>query len=234
MAYAVNANVYYHRAHDENGSSWFGGEIPVEDNADACREPSMAIVNGNPAIAFKRKKDDGFWYLAYVAASDPAGTGPWFPDILVDGGMSLDAGIRPYLAQIGTTPAITYGIGEESPPDLEPFYVRSTHSQGIMGSWLDPGPQSLAGTTALGGIYTSAAGIGFYPHAVFMDSDSGTLWHVWSRDFMGGDWMNPVLIDDGGGSNYVGNHCILKNINGRPAVAYHDSTDGTLKYAVLR
>jgi len=233
VAYAVSSNVYYQRADDENGTTWVTVAIHVEDTADACREPSMAVVAGNPAIAFKRLMTDGYWYLAYVAASDPTGTGPWFPDVLADGGMSLDAGINPYLAQIGTTPAITYGVGEESPPDLEPFYVRSTHNQGIMGSWLDPGPQNLTGTMSFHGSHTSTVGIGFHPHAVFMDSDSGTLWHVWSRDFMGGDWMNPVLVDDGGG-NFVGSYCHLKNINGRPAVAYYDATAGALKYAVLR
>jgi len=233
VAYEVNSNIYYKRSDNEDGSVWLTSAKNVDNTLDNCTQPSMAIVDGIPAIAFRRLTNN-VWYLAYVTSNIPSGAGVWLDPVIADGNSPQDVGGFPCLAAIGSSPAITYGIGEDSPADLQPFYVRSSNSQGTAGSWNDPGPQELSAAMAVNVSYSSVAGVGFYPHAVFYDSDTGTLWHAWARDFTGNNWMNPVVVDDGGGTNYVGSYCDLKNINGRPAVAYYDSTAFALKYAVLQ
>jgi PKD repeat protein len=234
VAYQTSmSNIVYERASDINGDSWIAGEMYVDETLDTCHEPSLAIVNGNPAIAYVQITD-GVMYLAYVAATDPSGTQPWQQPVIAVNAMPEDAGSWPRLRQIGGNPAITFGIGDASILNLAPYYVRSTSSQGSSGSWEAPGPQALAGALTVRVAQTSVAGVGFYPHAVFQDQDTGTLWHAWSRNFVGSIWMDPVVVDGGDGLNYVGSYCDLKNINGRPAVAYHDSTNNTLKYAVLQ
>ena len=43
-------------------------------------------------------------------------------------------------------------------------------------------------------------------------------------------WNTPVVVDDGGGTDNVGQHTSLMIVNGNPAICYRDVTNGDLNY----
>ena len=86
-----------------------------------------------------------------------------------------------------------------------------------------------------GGGWSSLAMVGGVPQVAFYNYSTGTLWHVRAVNADGSTWLQPEEVDDGnGGANAVGRHASMVDVGGNPGIAYYDSTDDDLKYAVLQ
>ncbi|MBN2081032.1 PKD domain-containing protein [bacterium] len=230
----LDSNIYYRRADDATGAGWTGLPRQVETYTDNCSMPSMDIVNGSPAIAFTRYMSEKS-ILCYVHASDPAGADPWNEPVGAASDLINDAGVLPSLAEINGNPGISFSTGDYGSFVFNPYFIRSASATGGAGSWNPIGPKQLASGAYANSFPTSLTQIGAYPHVVYYERDSHTLWHVWGTDYVGDTWMEAEIIDDGGGTNnFVGQYCDVEEVNGRPAVAYWDATADRLKYAVLR
>jgi hypothetical protein len=229
----LDGNIFYKRADDADGHSWTGLPRNIEIYSEACSTPSMSLIGGYPAVAFTRWESSG-GQLCYVQATDVAGADPWDEPLVAASHLTDDTGINPCLASIFGTPAMSYSVGDYGALDLSPAFIRSTSPTGESGHWNTPGPQLVAGGEPANALPTSLAQIGLYPHMAYYDRDTHTLWHVWGSEMDGTDWLAIEMIDDGAGTNQVGQYCDIESVNGRPAVAYWDSTDNKLKYAILR
>jgi len=229
----MDSNIYYKRADDSLGLGWSSLPRMLDNFSDNCTMPSMSVVDGYPAVAFTRLADEKAM-LYYVHAADAAGADAWNDPVCAATELVQDAGIMPSLAEINGNPGISYSMGNYGSFVFDPYFIRSNSQTGGAGSWNPVGPKELASGDWTNGMPTSLAEVRGYPNVAYYERDSQTLWHVWAEDYLGDSWMEPVLITDGGGTNAVGQYCDIEDVNGRPAVAYWDSTANNLKYAILR
>jgi hypothetical protein len=121
-----DSGLRYIRANNIDGDSW-GDAVIVDGSRDAGFWSSMAVVNGNPAIAYYEWGD--YHDLKYVRANDPIGN-TWKVPVIVD-----DASVVykcTSLAVINGYPAICYAEG--LPAYLH--YVRAADENGE--SWRAP------------------------------------------------------------------------------------------------
>jgi hypothetical protein len=166
---------------------------------------SMAIVNGNPAIAYQNHASED---LMYVRALDAAGTSWGTP-------ISLDAaghtGYSPSLAVVDGYPAIAYyDDGSE-----EMKYVRALDAAGT--SWSSSMVLDTSITVNFG---LSLMIVNGNPAIAY--SDSHRLKYIRAGDAAGAAWGSPVTITSG---DYMltGNHNSMAIVNGFPAISFfHD------------
>jgi hypothetical protein len=123
---ASNYDLKYVRASDATGSSW-DTPLTVDSTGDVGKYASLAVVNGNPAIAYYFDGDDD---LKYVRADTTTGSS-WGTPVTVDS--SGIVGECASLAVVGGRPAIAYRHGSTS-PHLK--YVRASDAAGS--SWGTP------------------------------------------------------------------------------------------------
>lgn len=117
----------YARANDTDGAAGQWGTPVVIDAAGSVGvAPSLAIVDGNPAISYFDSTNDA---LKYVRAADATGVA-WGASLTLDS--SGDAGVYNSLAVINGTPAIAYFAQTSS--DLR--FIRSKDAQGA--AWGPP------------------------------------------------------------------------------------------------
>jgi len=234
VAYDSGGEVFYEIAVDAAGTDWSNASREIDGAAETGRWPSLAMVDGRPAVAFQR--DTGDDELFFVRAGDATGNGPWqVPAQLHADGASEGVGYYPSLAMVDGMPAVSYeyyiAIG-----NADPYFVRASTAGGDAGTWDAPAPLSLdAAATIDGGGYSSLAVIGGVPQVAFYNYSDATLMHVRAQDASGSSWLQPEVVDDGnGGANDVGMYASLVGVGGQPAIAYYDWTDGDLEFAVLQ
>jgi hypothetical protein len=104
--------------------------------ATALHYASLAIVDGNPAIAFADSVDDT-WYLSYTrsATATGASSADWSTPIVVDDAAD-STGYRPSLAVVDGKPAVAYA-GDFALYDIR-FTNSSTASGTAPADWNDP------------------------------------------------------------------------------------------------
>lgn len=227
-------DIWYQRAVDNSGTEWSALPRDIDEGADDHWNPSLAVISGIPGVAYTRRDFGDRIFLMYVHASDTAGADPWNDPVVAWSHAIDDTGFYPSLTELGGTPAISFAHGLVSEGTSRPYAIHSSSATGAIGSWNWPGGTDLSDHREQSCAHNSLAVIDGLPHVVFRDPDSAWLWHVWGTDQDGAEWFGPVLVDDGFETNDVGKYCSLADVNGHPAVAYHDDTAQILKYAVLQ
>jgi len=175
-------------------------------------EPSLAIVNGNPAMSYF---DGSHGNLMFVRAIDAAGTS-FAPVIVVD--QAGTVGAYSSLLVVNGYPAIAYY--DQLYGNLK--YVRATNISGT--AWGTPIVLDEAGQV---GWHTSLRIINGKPAISYLDVSNGDLKYIRATDISGTAWNAPITVDATG---TVGLYSSMQVIDGKPAIAYHDQTNLNLKY----
>ena len=172
----------------------------VDSTGDSGEFPSLAVVNGNPAISYHDRFNGD---LKYVRALDASGTN-WGTPVTVDSTGSV--GLFTSLVVVDGNPAISYY--DNANIDLK--YVRALDASGT--SWGTP--VTLDST---GGATPSLAVVNGNPAISYLVGDRAFLKYIRANDSTGSSWGN--------GLNVVSNPDTspsLRVVNGIPAIAYRD------------
>jgi len=183
----------------------------VDSAGDVGQHASLAVVDGNPAIAYYENTNND---LMYVRALDTSGL-YWGTPVTVT--TTGDVGQYASLAVVDGRPAIAY---YDAHPNYDLEYVLATDTTGS--SWGSP---ATVDTTGMVGEYASLAVVDGRPAIAYFDSANSWLWYVRASDASGSSWGSRVLA-----ATAVSwwTNCSLGVVDGNPAIAYHDSPN--LKY----
>jgi len=200
----------YVRALDATGSAW-GTPLTLDSSSgDMGRYPSMAIVNGNPAISYPDGNGD---YLMYIRANDPDGE-TWGSPVAI---CSAYIAYETCLVVADGNPAICF-------TDQALKYVRANDANGT--TW---GAPYTVDTDSYAGIYCSMKVISGRPAIAYNDYDDGDLKYIRANDASGSTWPPlPTTVDSAGD---VGRHCEMTTggFDFDPFIAYYDYTNSNLK-----
>ncbi|MCC7478404.1 PKD domain-containing protein [bacterium] len=204
----------YVRATDTTGESW---ESPVTVSSSvAVFEPSLAVINGRPAISYKDKDAS---HLHYVRANDATGDS-WGSYIAVDADGTV-RGASSCLLEINGRPAISYERTQRL------GYVRALDSDGA--SW--PDGQILDATTTSARNGTDMLIMNGVP--VIAYERISHLYFIKAIDADGSLWEAPVKVVDRGSRIFVWPDLAI--VDNRPAIAFHDNkTDLDLYYVLAQ
>ncbi len=108
---------------------------------------------------------------------------------------------------------------------LDLNYSRANDVQGV--SWAAPVKVATTGDV---GQFASLAVVNGFPAIAFYDVTNVRLMYVRATNINGTAWGVPVVVDDPAGTINVGQYTSLVVINGNPAIAYYDVSNGDLKY----
>lgn len=167
---------------------------------------SLAVVNSNPAIAYR---DTSGNELRYVRATTATGSA-WGVPVTVDTSV-LNTGHYISLAVVNGRPAISYH--DQTNGDLK--FIRANDANGT--SW--PGAAiTVDSSSADTGEYTSLAYILSRPCISYYDAANGDLKYIRALDADGATWpAGPVTVDVTG---TVGLYTSLGTAGSRPAISY--------------
>lgn len=205
----------YIRALDSDGTTW---DAPVEITAGSFGIPGLAVIGGNPAVAYQTSGG----VLAYRRATDAQGAS-WGTPIDVDA-LTPGAGTTAELLEIAGNPAIAYlsaGMGPNTQPAK---YIRADDALG--GAWsatpIVLNPEYAAGDDAR---YMSFAIIGSNPAVAYnwvSSAGAGTR-YVRATDVNGAAWGAPIDVP---GTGYVNDGSVmlrnvdLADLGGLPGIVY--------------
>ena len=200
----------------QSAATWHTTVVATGSGGAFGLYPSLAVVNGRPAIAFKAEGDP-----AYVRATDDLGT-TWGPyvRIMTD---PEDNGDLISLAVINGLPAVAFYEDDRS-------YITYVQAADIDGAaWGTP--VEVEHEYARSAI--SLAEVNHRPAVAYdMSSMPGPVWSVMyerAGDAAGTNWAVPSTLIDGGGAD--AKYASLAVINGKPAVAFQRiSGNGELYY----
>jgi hypothetical protein len=199
----LNGDLKFVRANNSDGSQW-GSHIVVDATGDVGNNPTMIIVNGNPAISYITTGGG----VKFVRANDPLGNTWGAP-------LSFPNGTVPSLRIINGNPAMAYY--DYSNQDLK--YVRSNDASGS--SWATPVTVDATGVV---GLNPSLNEINGHPAIAYRSSTA--LKYVRATNMDGGAWGAPVSIDAIGESSAGPS---LHLVGSRPVIAYHATATGQVK-----
>jgi hypothetical protein len=192
----------------------------------AADKVSLAIIQGNPAVAYTDTTNGA--RLVYQRASSSDGKDPadWIAPIMVED-VSNDVGWLPDLEQVNGSPAICY----VDRGNQQVHYAQSTTNDG-MGEfdWLNRVTVSLPSDEPW---YNSMTIVNGNPAIAYYDGSAlgKNLLYVRSTTPDGAsavDWNQRCGVDTTGDT---GLYCSLATINGDPALAWFNQTDGLMRYA---
>lgn len=180
--------------------------------------PSLAAVNGRPAISYYDATNGD---LNYVRATNSLGTA--WGDPITGNPITIDTtgnvGLNTNLAVINGFPTIFYYDATRG--DLK--YVRAVDNIG--NTW---GAAQNIDTTGTVGEYNSiTTTINGYPAISYYDNKKGDLKYATATDLSGTAWNIPITLDTAGNTGQYSNVIIVK---GNPAISYYDITNTGLKY----
>lgn len=202
------------RAADADGNIW-NAPITILPPGVYAHDLSVAIVNGNPAIAYTNG-NAGFpsGGLMYVRANDPNGD-TWGTPVLVDG--TPDAGYGPMLKVVNGKPAIAY---QRIPFNTVHYYVQALDADGL--GWGAPVQITVIATSASA---TSALSVvNGYPAIAYRSSTDVTYRRALDAD--GTSWGTPITIAAGVSPALFN----LEVIDGVPCVAYVNGTSNDVRF----
>ena len=196
----------YARASDVSGSTW-GMSLTVDATAGSGQFASLAVVNGDPAIAYYTGVSKT---LNYVRAGDASGA-TWGVTRTVDN--AGDVGMFASLAVVDGRPAIAY-FDNSTVFSGHLKYVRALNANGT--TWGAPITIDRAGDT---GWYASLQVVNGKPAVAYFDlNDGGHLRYIRATDVAGTSWGITHTVD----SQVIGTLSarLLMIVNGNPAIAY--------------
>ena len=173
---------------------------------------SLAIVNGNPAIAYFNASDSA---LMFARNSAVDGSGVW---TIISVDIDNNVGAYTSLAVVNGNPAISY---YDATNDVVK-YVRASDASGT--TW---GPPVTVGSAGNVTSTTSLAVVNGNPAISYYDGTGADLKYSRASDVNGTSWDAPLTLDSTGD---VGAYASMVIVNGNPAVSYRDATNSRLKY----
>jgi hypothetical protein len=198
------------RADDANGDSW-PTTANFVDNAN--RRVSAVDLGTSIAVTYTTSIDQ----LAYRRSGDSSGVS-WGDEMLLDDDQLTC--FQPSLAVVGGSPAVAYVKNSEL------RYIRASDALGA--AW--PASSTLTAAEATPNGATDLEVVSGQPaiaYSRFVGVDR-QLMYVRATDATGASWGSAQTIDDSGST---GESLSLREVGGKPAIAYYDSLGGNLKYA---
>lgn len=186
--------------------------VTVDAGGDVGQHASLAVINGNPAMAYY---DTGSDDLLYVRANDLMGAA-WGTPITVDA--IDDVGQHASLATVNGNPAIAYY--DATSGALK--YARAVDADGA--TWGTP--QTVFGMGIVG-LFADLFVVNGNPAIVFYHVGNGDLGYIRANDANGTTWGTPIPIDTVGFAGFYASAAI---VNGNPAVAYYELNSSDLRY----
>jgi hypothetical protein len=208
----------YRRSSDAMGMSW-GAVVVVHTNGTVGRAPSMALVNGNPAIAFC-DTDSGTLY--YRRSSGATGYTGW--DALETIDTTGDAGEYASLTMIQGRPAISYYRAADS----NLMFIRANDADGT--SWT-AGNAATVVTEVDMASSTTLLDVDGSPAICYYDAGNDDLMFVRAADAYGSNWWPAVTVASDDDAGYYASMAI---VDGRPAISYRDATATTTNLMYVR
>ncbi len=207
------------RATDADGNAW---DVPVNvlPLGTYAHDLSVAIVNGNPAIAYTLgivgTATEG---LMYVRANDPNGQS-WGTPVAVD--LAADSGLEPDLEVVNGKPAIAYWRDDTF--FTTTHYVQASDADGQ--AW--GAPVQVSGNTFFGALAPDLEVVNGHP-AVAYHTSAGLLYRR-ASDADGSAWAVADTLRPGLDHALIE----LKVIGGIPCLAYKntDQDQGEFMHAL--
>jgi len=205
-------NVRYVRADDALGTSW-GASIGMDNSQSQPRGQgiSLAIIAGNPAIAYQNNTNTN---IRYIRATDA--NGATWPTNGATIGTSGTTDVHLDLVEVSGLPALAYHRQQSN--DL--YYERGGNVDWNGGTAIEVVVASAGNT----GQYAQLMVVNGRPAISYLDVTNTDLKFVRAADATGATWGSPVVVDPAGGS--FGN---LALVEGVPAISYRNA-QGTLGY----
>lgn len=181
--------------------------LDIGGGGDVGRYTSLAIVNGNPSIAYWNSTEGD---LRFARNSQPNGLGTWTISTLYTSG-----GTNTSLAVVDGNPAICF-TGSSTI-----YYVRALDANGT--TWGSPFNFGNGGAITTNSLKV----INGYPAVCFFDGSGSDLKYRRALDSTGAMWGPTLTLDSTG---IVGDHASMAVVNGNPAISYFNGSSFDLKY----
>jgi len=211
----------------ENSGDW-SQKVEIDTGGEVGLYTSLAVVDGNPAIAYADLTDKQLKY-ARSTTETGADQADWSQIVVVDTG---EAGLGYMsLAVVDGNPAISYW--DHKTDDLK--YARSLTATGAdAGDWLQQAIVHSETEPSSADNYTSLLVVDGKPAIAYPSGEFTTnLSFAHASTTTGGDsadWDAKDIVDSETG---VGTYCDMVLVGGRPAITYYDESNFTTKYAIL-
>ena len=218
---SVKSQLLFTRNTAADGSgSWVKTKIASDVSGMGTADShALRIVAGNPALVFST--DAG---VMFARSSTADGSGAWTVTVLSDGSNSAYSPAS--LEIVAGHPAVAFYKGELT-------FARCTTADGS-GAWteLTVDAQGAAETLSLA-IVNGKPAIAYRKQTSFVDGEAysyyiGDLRYARCATVDGlGAWTTSNVESDTGSGYYAS----LTEVDGRPAISYHDSVNSDLRYA---
>jgi hypothetical protein len=193
------------------GLGWTAAAPNPDSTGNVGQFSSMALVGGNPAIAYY---DVTGTDLQYIRATDALGTA-WSAPVVVDanGGQWIS------LKMVNGRPAIAYWRITSNTIR----YVWASDATGT--AW---GASVSLANVGLNGGYTSLAVVNGNPAVSFLQGITNDLNYIRATDASGAAWPGVATTLDAAGT--TGLYTSLAVVNSFPAISYYDQSNTALQY----
>jgi hypothetical protein len=216
IAYCYSATLdepgelHYIHALDPAGTTWDSPQV-LDTDLQGVDAPSMAIVDGRPAVAFLGRNSAGDFALFYQRALDADGTA-WGATVPIEAHQYWHVAAFWFvaLAEVDNAPAVAYFGG------LHLNYSRALDADGALWEL----PITVRSDTGSSGWPVSLADVGGSPCLL---SENLTL--TTSTDADGTDWNQPTVLDFASGWS-------LADLDGKPGISYSDENSGDLCFVL--
>ncbi|MEZ5337829.1 MAG: PKD domain-containing protein [bacterium] len=220
----AQSSLRYVRSTSDTGAAagdWLG-DITIDNSADVGTNPSMAIIDGNPAISHF---DDTSNRLLYIRSTSASGTlaGDWSQQVILTGGSGR--GYYSKLVELDGRPAVCYN---DPVSNSLAFRSSTTPSGSLAADWL---PAFDIDSFGSAGDYAGMVVHNGRPACCSKAGSNSSLRFV-EASGLGSqplDWLPAQTVDELGDS---GNFAAIIEVQGKLAVAYIDNDIGRPKYAI--
>ncbi|HLO70312.1 MAG TPA: T9SS type A sorting domain-containing protein [Flavipsychrobacter sp.] len=208
-----NGTLMYIRATDASGTTW-GSAVSLETASNGY-DISLAVVNGNPAMAYRNSS----FVIRYRRATDV--NGATWGSAITPGMNSVNTTLEPVtLTIVNGNPAIATFEGFNNNNNSQ--YIRAGNADGSAWNTVVSIDGGLGGN-----MQTTMAYIGGNPAMAYYSIGLGDLLYTRANDANGGSWGTEVSVAT---TNDVGQNPSLAQVNGNPAISYYDVTNQDLYY----
>jgi hypothetical protein len=215
---------YAYSSSADGSSGWTSLDIDTDENAGGA--PSLAVVNGKPAVSYTRNGSVSlFSQLRYALSSADDGSAGWTTVLIFDPPF-VGMGGESSLAVVGGKPAISYlnqsgfdGVEYAYSDTADGATAADWHTIVIYSGEL-PTDSSLAVVNGKPAIA-----------ATTMSTDLNLV-YLYSATPLGQAPLDWTAMDvDDSFNNTAPGHCSLAEVAGGPGIGYHRSFDPDLYYA---
>lgn len=242
----------YIRATAVDGSTW-GSRINIGPY-DGCVYAKLCVINGNPASAmyynsslrFTHALDaDGASWVTLVNIGASGGTRPWLLNVNSRPAVAWQEGGMIKYARAADAAGDTWGAPVNIDTGNDDVSLVIANGKPAI-CWYRNSPASVRYCQALdadgttwgipqividnpNGDYVSMAIIAGKPAIVFESNASHRVTYMPALDANGSTWDAAQLVDPSGDPDWYASLC---DVSGHPAVAYYESTNDDLRFAI--